>query len=96
MERMKRWFLLIFLLSFIFVWHPIKGMQEAKEKANREGRMILENIDGYAQKAEMAAQRSERACFNFMRELLQKGRSGEIERSTESQKEQVKERTIWK
>ena len=80
---------MIFLLPFIFGCNPIKGIQEAREKTNREGRMILENIDGYAQKAEMAAQRSERACFNFMREIFQKSRSSKPESVTEAQKEQV-------
>ena len=70
---------MIFLLPFIFGCNPIKGIQEAREKTNREGRMILENIDGYAQRAEIAAQKSERACCSFMKELFQKSRSSETE-----------------
>lgn len=89
MEKMNGWLLMIFLLAFTLSGNLIKGMQEVREKVNQEGKMILENIDGYAQKAEMAAQRSERACFNFMRELFQKGRSSKPESVTEAQKEQV-------
>ncbi len=73
---------MIFLLPFILGCNPIKGVREAREKANKEGRMILENIDGYVQKAEIAAQRTERACFGFLEELFQKGRSSEAESGT--------------
>jgi len=62
---------MILLLSFILGCNS-KGMQEAMEKSNKEGRMILQKIDGYAQKAEMATQRAERTCFSFLRELFQK------------------------
>jgi len=87
MKRTNKWPLMIFLLSFILGCHPIKGMQEAREKTNKEGRVILENIDGYAQKVEIAAQRSERACFNFMRELFHKSRSSQTESGMEAQKD---------
>lgn len=87
MKRTRKWCLMIFLLSFIFACHPAKGMQEAKEKANREGRRVLENIDGYAQNAERAAQRSERACFNFMRELFQKSRVSQAGSGLEARQE---------
>jgi hypothetical protein len=89
MRKMNWCPLMIFLLSFILGCNPTKGLQEVREKANKEGRIILENIDGYAQKAEMAARRSERACFSFMRELFQRSRSGETERGKGAQREQV-------
>lgn len=89
MKRTDRWPLafMIFLLSLILGCNPIQGMQKAREKANKEGRMILENIDAYAQKAEIAARRSERACFSFMRELFQQSRSSGTESGMGAQKE---------
>jgi len=89
MRKMNWCPLMIFLLSFILGCNPTKGLQEVREKANKEGRIILESIDRYAQKAEMAARRSERACFSFMRELFQKSRSGGTERGRGAQREQV-------
>jgi hypothetical protein len=90
MEKMNGWTLMIFLLAFTLSGNLIKGMQEVREKVNKEGKLILENIDGYAQKAEIAAEKSERACFSLMRELFQKTRSRETESDMWAQKEQVK------
>ena len=89
MRKMNLCLLMILLLSFISGCNPTKGLQEVREKANQEGRVILENIDGYAQKAETAARRSERACFSLMRELFQRSRSGETESGMGAQRKQA-------
>jgi hypothetical protein len=70
---MKAWVLMIFLFSLILGCHAVEGLQELREKANSEGRRILENADAYVQKAEMIIRGAERACFSYFQARLQKG-----------------------
>jgi hypothetical protein len=79
---MKVGILLIFFLSAILGCHPVEGLQEVKEKANSEGKRILENIDGYVQKVEIGARRVERACFSYFKAKFQKGISNQADRGT--------------
>jgi len=72
MRKINKWPRMIFFLSFLLGCNPTKGTHEARQKVNKEVKMILESLDGYAQKAEVAARRAERACFRFMREFFQK------------------------
>ncbi len=56
---------IILILVFVSGCNPFQEMREARdaaERANKEAKMILENIKGYAEKAEAAAQRSEKAA----------------------------------
>jgi len=46
---------MIFLLFFIIGCNAIEREQQAKAKVNKEGKMFLQNIEGHAQKAEIAA-----------------------------------------
>jgi hypothetical protein len=83
---MKVWILLIFFLSPILGCQAVEGMQEAKEKANSEGKRILENIDGYVQRAEIDARRVEKACFSYFKARFQKGTSNQRDRGMGSQR----------
>ena len=64
---------MIFLFSPILGCHAVEGLRELEEKANSEGKKILENADAYAQKAEMIIRGTERAFFNYFQARLQKG-----------------------
>ena len=76
---------MIFFLSPILGCHAIEGMQEVKGKANKEGKRILENIDGYVQKVEIGARGVERACFSYFKARFQKGISNQLDRGTGAQ-----------
>ena len=76
---------MIFFLSPISGCHVIEGMQEAEEKANNEGKRILENIDGYVQKVEIVARGVERSCFSYFKARFQKGTSTQLDRGTGAQ-----------
>lgn len=65
MRKLSRWVFVIFLLTFILGCNPLQEMKEARdaaERANKEAKMILENVKGYAEKAEAAAQRAGKAA----------------------------------
>jgi hypothetical protein len=85
---MKVWILMIFFLSAILGCHAVEGLQEVKEKANNEGKRILENIDGYVQKVEIGARRVERACFSYFKSRFQKGIINQRDRGTGAQMQQ--------
>jgi len=80
---------MIFLLSSTLGCHAIEGLQELREKANNKGKRILENIDGYVQKAEVGTREVERACFSYLKARFQKGISDQSDgdRGTRMQEE---------
>lgn len=82
---MKVWILMIFFLSPILGCHAIEGMQEVTEKANNEGKRILQNMDKYVQKVEIGARGVERACFSYFKARFQKGISKQLDRDTGAQ-----------
>lgn len=68
MKMRKKWNLILFLLAFTISavgcnpFQEIREAKEAAENANKETKVILEKIKGYAEKAEAAAQRAENAA----------------------------------
>ncbi len=72
MKKRKGWLLLLSILSFIVGCNSIEGMREMKERTDREGKMVLETIDRYVQKAEITALRAERAWFSYLIKILPK------------------------
>ncbi len=65
MRKLDRWAFVILLLTLILGCNPIQEMRDARdaaERANKEAKMILENVKGYAEKTEAAAQRAEKAA----------------------------------
>ena len=61
MRKLSRWIFVIVLLTFVLGCNPIQEIREAREAAeatNKETRMILEKIKGYAKKAEAASQKA--------------------------------------
>ena len=86
MRKRKGWILLLSLLSFILSCNPVEGMKEMRERADQEGKRVLEKIDGYAQKAEIAAQRAERAGFSYLIKILPKSISSQPDGGRRAQK----------
>ena len=84
--KMKVWALMIFFLFPILGCHAFEGMQEVKEKANNGGKRILENVNGYIQRAEIATRGLEKACFSYFKAKFQKGRSNQLDRGMQAQK----------
>ncbi len=78
MNKRKGWILLLsLLLSFILGCNSFEGMQGVRERADQEGKRVLEKIDGYAQQAENATLKAERACFSHLVKIFPKSSQGD-------------------